>query len=317
VTTALGRASGEPLPWSPEIQAGIWRAPGEKIAYGDPTPTEQELYYLAALAFGLKGLNFYMLVNRENWEFAPIESDGTATPYMAGVRKVVEFSDQLPDFGELEPVSPVALAWQASYARDAHAGGASDPSRRLPYEEMLGAFNALTRAGFLPRIWHSEQPVPNDVAAIVTPTAPFMPHEVQQNLVAMSKAGVQVILLGEPPHLDQQGQPCDLLAQAMNAGDVESHTAIASMLDGLGRNGIEAPVRVIEDGCFAILQQAEGQQLLFVLNSGSEDSVFHLRFASDVTALLPLTGDSAVTAAHRTAVVDLAAHAGAVFEVVA
>src|SRR6266849_10998753 len=108
-SAALARASGEPLPWSPEIQAGIWRSPGEELAYADPTPTEQELYYLAALAFGLKGLNFYMLVNRENWKLGPLNPGGSGTPMLDAVRNIMRLIARLPELGSTEPVRPVAL----------------------------------------------------------------------------------------------------------------------------------------------------------------------------------------------------------------
>ena len=315
-SAALARASGEPLPWSPEIQAGIWRSPGEEVAYSDPTPAEQELYYLAALAFGLKGLNFYMLVNRENWEFAPIAPGGAVSSYVIGVRKVVRLLSQLTDFGELEPVTPIALAWQASYARDAYAAG-GDAGRSLPYDVMLGAFNALTRAGYLPRIWHTEQPLPSDVAAIVTSTATYMPREAQEGLAAMSKTGIPGILLSEPPHLDEEGQACTVLAEAMHSGFVESQLTTANMLDAIIRSGIEPPVSAADAECFAVMQRAGARELLFVLNSGTQHSTFELRFGGgDVTALSPLAGDSEARLVNRTAVLDLAPHAGQVFEVI-
>jgi hypothetical protein len=163
--SALVRAAGEPLPWSPEIQAGIWRSPGETVSYPDPTPAEQELYYLAALAFGLKGLNFYMLVSRENWEGAPLGPDGTQRPNLAGVRRVVQLFERLPELAELEPITPIALAWDPTHARNAYAA-TNDPARRRPYELTVAAFATLTRAGYLPRLWNTTRPPPDDVPVI-------------------------------------------------------------------------------------------------------------------------------------------------------
>ncbi|HEY8644351.1 MAG TPA: beta-galactosidase [Gaiellaceae bacterium] len=315
-STALARANGEPLPWSPELQAGIWRSPGEQVAYPDPTAEEQELYYLAALAFGLKGLNFYMLVNRENWEFAPIEPGGAASAYLTGVRKVVRLISQLPEFGELEPVSPVALAWQMSYARDAYAAG-SDVPRSSPYAVMTGAFSALTRAGYLPRIWNTEREPPNDIAAIVTPTASYMSRAVQEHLAEMQRKGVLVILLGEPPRVDEEGKQCEVLADALVANRVDSQSATTRMLQALRTGGVEAPVSVAERDGFAVLQTGSDRQLLFALNARAERSNFRLRFASEaITALLPLGGDNAISVASRAAEIELGPHSGAVFEVV-
>ncbi|MDB4956740.1 MAG: hypothetical protein JWO36_4309 [Myxococcales bacterium] len=314
-STALARANGEPLPWSPELQAGIWRSPGEQVAYPDPTAEEQELYYLAALAFGLKGLNFYMLVNRENWEFAPIDPAGAVSAHLTGVRTIVRLIAQLPEFGEFEPVSPVALAWQVSYARDAYAAG-SDVPRSLPYDVMTGAFSALTRAGYLPRIWNTEREPPDDIAAVVTPTASYMSRDVQEHLAEMQRKGVRVILLGEPPRVDEEGKPCEVLADALVTNHVDSQSATTGMLHALRTGGVEAPVSVAEHDGFAVLQKAGNRQLLFVLNARAERRKFRLRFASEaVTALLPLSGDNAVSVAGRAAEIGLGPHAGAVFEV--
>jgi hypothetical protein len=106
----------------------------------------------------LTGLNFYMLVNRENWQLAPLEPGGSPTPTLDAVRKVIQLIARLPEFGSLEPISPVALAWQTSYARDAYAAPATDKGRKLPYEMTVGAFAELACAGYLPRIWITEEP---------------------------------------------------------------------------------------------------------------------------------------------------------------
>jgi hypothetical protein len=126
----------------------------------------------------LKGLNFYMLVNRENWQLAPLEPGGSPTPTLDAVRKVIQLIARLPEFGSLEPISPVALAWQTSYARDAYAAPATDKGRKLPYEMTVGAFAELACAGYLPRIWITEEPPPADAAAIVTPAGSYMERDI-------------------------------------------------------------------------------------------------------------------------------------------
>jgi hypothetical protein len=64
------------------------------------------------------------------------------------------------------------------------------------------------------------------------------------------------------------------------------------------------------------MQRAGARELLFVLNAGTQHSTFELHFGGgDVTALSPLAGDSEARLVNRTAVLDLAPHAGQVFEV--
>lgn len=315
--TALTRAGNEPLVWSPEIQAGIWRAPGEHVAYPDPTPEEQALYYFAALAFGLKGLNFYMLVNRENWQFAPLESSGTATPMLTAVRKIVRLFEQLPDFGSLEPISPVALAWQTSYARDAYAAAPDEAQRRSPHETTHAAFSALLRAGYLARIWHTEDALPTGVTAIVTPAAPYMERAIQERLVSNAKHGVPVVLLGDPPRRNENGQRCDTLAAAVDAGDVLCSSKAAYLARALFTAGIEAPVCANSNDDFAVLHQAPGRQpLLFVLNVGHERSNLLLRFAdSRFRALKPLISSGPIVpVVNRAARIELEPQTAHVFQ---
>jgi hypothetical protein len=316
--TALTRASGEPLPWSPEIQSGIWRAPGEQVAYPDPTPAEQELYYFAALAFGLKGLNFYMLVNRENWQLAPLEPGGSPTPTLDAVRKVIQLIARLPEFGSLEPISPVALAWQTSYARDAYAAPATDKGRKLPYEMTVGAFAELACAGYLPRIWITEEPPPADAAAIVTPAGSYMERDLQKQLARSGKQGLPVLLVGSPPRHDENGQPCNLLAASVEAGDVISLSRTKDLPHTLGARSVEPPVCADSDHGFAILHQSASGQLLFVLNVHAGRSTFMLRFAdSGIRALKPEMSDSPVIpVVDRTARVELGPHTGLVFQAI-
>jgi hypothetical protein len=132
----------------------------------------------------------------------------------------------------------------------------------------------------------------------------------------MSKT-IPVILLGEPPHLDEEGQACTVLTDAMNSGSVKSQFTTADMLDAISRSGIEPPVRVVGAEGFAVMHQAGARELLYVMHAGEQYSTFELRFGDgDVTALLPLAGDSEARLVNRGAVLDLAPHAGQVFEVI-
>jgi hypothetical protein len=301
---AFARAAREPIPWSPEIQAGIWRSPGEDVAYPDPTAAEQELYVAAALAFGLRGLNFYMLVDRENWEFAPLDPDGTPSPMLDAVRRAVAW---LPALAGTQPVSPVALAWHSSYARDAYAA----PDRARPHEATLAAFAELTRSGFFPRMWHTEDAVPDGVQAVVTAAGAYMPRGSQERLAELHAQGLQVIVLGHPPRTDEDGKCCEVLAGAEAALSIDRLAAL------LGARGIEAPVQVQEQGGIAILQRGAGRLLVVALNVRPDRRMLTLRFAgAGITGLRPLTDDApTIRVADRAARIELGPSAGRLFEV--
>ena len=103
-TAAFARLAGEPLVWAPELMAGIWRSPGEDVQYPDPTATEQAAWWGAAMGLGYQGFNFYMLVNRENWEFAPL-GEGENADFLAATEKLTELISRTPDLTRSQPVS--------------------------------------------------------------------------------------------------------------------------------------------------------------------------------------------------------------------
>jgi hypothetical protein len=312
--TAFATAAGEAITWSPEIQAGIWRSPGERPAYPDPDAAEQGLYYAAALAFGLQGLNFYMLVNRENWELAPLEPGGAATPMLESVRTVVGL---LSELGPTEPERSVALAWHSAYARDAYAA-ADDATRRRPFDQAILAFDALIRAGYLPCIWNVERAPPYDIPAIVTTAGSYMPRDAQERLARAGAEGVRVVLLGEPPRLDESGRTCEILSSAAHDGHLIVARGVEDLSTALGIACVQPPVYVVNRDGFAVLHTSRSRQLVFVLNPRFERSIFKLRFASQHDkALRSLTGGGApLPIVDRSADVALEPHAAAVFEVI-
>jgi hypothetical protein len=130
----------EPAPWVPEAQAGIWRSPGVGGSHPDPTPAEQRFWYLAALAFGFRGLNFYMLASRENWALAPFDSEGQPSPFLESVRAAVRVIRSFPDWGSMRPVPSTLMAWPAADLRRAWMGqGDADQRVRQTFQDLFDA----------------------------------------------------------------------------------------------------------------------------------------------------------------------------------
>jgi hypothetical protein len=128
----------EPVPWVPEAQAGIWRSPGLNESHPDPTPAEQELWYMAALAFGFRGLNFYMLADRENWALAPLDSYGRPSPFRDSVRSAVRVIKSFPDWGSMRPLASSRMSWPAAGLRQTWMGQGDVDQRVLEtFEAML------------------------------------------------------------------------------------------------------------------------------------------------------------------------------------
>ena len=156
LAAAQGMASGTSLIWAPEVQAGIWRSPGEKTDYPDPQDDELAGWWAACLALGYQGLNLYMLVNRENWQFAPIAEDGTPSTPAALVGALAKGVGAVSDLAAYRPVADVALVWDPKVLDAAYrvAGTQAvpltpwnDASATDRYRQLEGAAASLTARG--------------------------------------------------------------------------------------------------------------------------------------------------------------------------
>ncbi|PPG92922.1 hypothetical protein C5C39_02645 [Rathayibacter sp. AY1F3] len=120
LAVAQARASATPLVWSPEMQAGIWRSPGEVVDYPDPTVEEQVAWWGAALALGYQGFNLYMLVDRENWEHAPITRSGVVTPLGRALQRMLRELRGVRIRPGSRPLPATALEWDDLARVDAY-----------------------------------------------------------------------------------------------------------------------------------------------------------------------------------------------------
>lgn len=155
-TAAFARLAGEPLVWAPELMAGIWRSPGERGSYPDPTADEQAAWWGAALALGYQGFNLYMLADRENWQYAPIGDDLSSAPFRDAAARLVSLLTAHPDLLRARPVPAARLAWHSPDAVAAWCvtgtarGGEpvhTDSEPRRGYDSWDRAAFELLRAG--------------------------------------------------------------------------------------------------------------------------------------------------------------------------
>jgi len=82
------------LPYICEFESGIWH--GWHYEVGAPSENHYRLMCLSALAAGITGWSWYMLVNRDNWYMSPINEWGRVRPELFGVfQKIVEIYRQI------------------------------------------------------------------------------------------------------------------------------------------------------------------------------------------------------------------------------
>ncbi len=199
-TAAFARLAGEPLVWAPELMAGIWRSPGEQVAYPDPTPAEQAAWWGAALALGYQGFNLYMLADRENWQYAPIGDDPSAEGFADAAHRLVAMLAEHTDVLRATPIAAASLAWHPADAAAAWCvtgtarGGDpvhTDPRARRGYDSWADAALELLRAGVPYDLVDTTtpQPAPRDGAVLLVPA------DSSTDDAALAAAGWQVCRL--------------------------------------------------------------------------------------------------------------------------
>jgi hypothetical protein len=198
-TAAAARAAGEPLVWAPEMMAGIWRSPGEIVTYPDPTPDEQAAWWGAAMALGYQGFNFYMLVDRENWQYAPISSTGEPGPFAEPLRRLVALLKACPQMLDARPVASVYVATHRPDLLDAHTTEGTmrqpvvpwaDPARRVAYDAWDALVSGLVRSSVAYELWDTESPAPEQGSTVLVADPGSTPGEA---LAALEAAGCRVV----------------------------------------------------------------------------------------------------------------------------
>lgn len=107
-------ASVSKLPFVAEFASGVWHA--RLPESGVIPPTHYRMLCLSALQAGLKGWNWYMLVNRDNWYLAPINEWGRKRDELFDVFKgVVDLFNKLQP-QNLEKLTPLAVTYHPMQA---------------------------------------------------------------------------------------------------------------------------------------------------------------------------------------------------------
>jgi hypothetical protein len=262
---AVGRALDPAMAWAPELQAGIWRTPGEAVA--DPSPQALEFWWRAAIAFGLRGLNLYMLAERERWGLAPLDANGTPGLLWSAVERLRELVGAVVEDGPLDPVLPLALYRQERLGRYEYGRDAG--------RQWAPTFAELFAAGALPSVWEgrSDEP-PGSRAVIVIRPDLLLRHDAHQLGRFASTGGLVIVISdGDKPGWTARPSGSVPIRFAVYARSVAE--AIAS----LDEANIRPPTVVDDPGIRAVLARGGTHDVLFLIRAGSEPGpvAVHLR----------------------------------------
>lgn len=222
------------LPVSPEFACGCYQ-------FWPPVePLDQEFTTKVAWMFGLKGINFYMLVERDRWYGSPITRKGGDRPeYRQLYEKHLALLDRLEPWGLKRQVAVCLLSVRA-YERLEGVSNVAAPipplllESRLPLEDLCGEDNfgftlpiqylhakmlrgwetALT-AMQIPYVIGSTESDVADLAAqpiIVCPTFDFLDRHTQEKLARYAAEGGILVCGPEVPAYDEAMREHSVLA---------------------------------------------------------------------------------------------------------
>jgi len=196
------------MPWAPEIMSGVWNIKGAKDT---PTVSREhlEFLYFIALAYGLKGMNFYMFVNRENWANAPVTEEGEKTYTYQAVSKVMRFIKEVKDFDSLTKTQSIALMYYRPYAWEKYACAEKeiwleDNLLGISYEQFENLHKSLLQLNYDPAIFDPliEKESIFRYRLVFVPASLYMDEESQAILKEYVNKGRTIVFLPFVPQLN-------------------------------------------------------------------------------------------------------------------
>jgi beta-galactosidase len=334
------------LPFVPELVSGIWSHHPRT-----PTPKEQEFTTLAALMYGMRAVNFYMLVERERWQGSPITRQGAVRAGYADLyRRLSAFLERYPlgTFSR-QPGAVVLLnydlgryAAMASTLHYAHVdllglpdelgvvdldlGFRWDVGREADHhrsDNWLGeVFTQLKRRQIDYDISdsHIDPGLLRRYPLALIPTVDFMDAADQRQLLDYVAQGGYLVIGPGMPYLDGNLRPRSVLGEvAREPGEVAHGSGCvawvtADTIAATLTQRLPAPaIRWDTPDVDVIEQIGEAQRLLFVANPTAQDQHVTIAFATP-RHLLPAWGGSAMAAHDAELALDLAPYTIQVWE---
>ena len=196
--------------------------------------------YLMHIGLGMKGYNYYIFCGGVNppdsgttgdlYDYdAAVGPFGDIRPVYAVQQNVARFLDEHPWLAAAEGVSDCRIGFDLEttraqrYAGDT-AGLFSSATQTWDFVRnglLLSAF----AAGIAPSFIDLRKPIATGAAPVVVASWDSMSRRQQQNLVDYLSAGGKLLLLGVLPTLDENLQPCTLLADAIGPAEQEKDVA--------------------------------------------------------------------------------------------
>ncbi len=212
----------------------VYELPGGSAADWPPiTPEDAKACYLANVALGMKGSNFYIFTGGPNipgtgatadiYDYgAAIGADGEVRPLYGVQKQVGQFLKRRPWLAAAERVHDCRVALDIPGSRAGNYWGAANVPFSPPAADTFlrrGVLSTAFCAGLSPALvnldaddWIADRDTP-----LIVPAASVMGAAQQERLVRFLKAGGRALITPVLPEYDEELQPCTILADAIGA----------------------------------------------------------------------------------------------------
>jgi len=305
------------LPYSPELGSGAppW--------YPQLEPEDARFLTMASVAYGLRGYNLYMAIDRDRWVGAPVDVGGRRRP-------MADFYTQFhaAAFGrhaihrrrrKLGALVVVPRAYMR-LSRVTHAWGPASPSVleqlglgpevscledelgfarpvQIGWVEALRALcDGLDRAGIAYGFLDGDAELDHFLTApiLCVPAVEFLPEPLVEKLSQAAGRGAAVVLGPDRPALDPLGRPLPHGLEFARIVDTADRAVLEAQLATLGRErgALSSTRTTTPDVDVTVLEQPGAPAVVFVIRRAGDETVARIERPAGAAALVDaLTGE--------------------------
>lgn len=296
---SLSVAAQSRLPVIPEFGAGCY-------LFWPPLDLDDHKFAaMTALMHGIKGINFYMLVERERWYGSPIDRHGhIRTEHADFIKKLVStlnehrfFSmkreakisfvsarvyDRLEKASYLfSPITPIAFEFSVGPEYLCHEGRFGQNFRpQIDHHRFLEAGILCADRHAIPYVLaDSDQNVPFASSVIACPTFDWLDIAAQKKLMEHAEAGGIAIIGPEMPCLDEHFEEQSLFEGRLVSPEMLIHKNPDALLFSVGKGKVLLVLGIpdseeIADSLWSSIFQALNIDSVFLASSPCETSLF-------------------------------------------
>ena len=279
------------FPWAPEFQGGTSvKPPGLDVLFGLFGTEHHRFTSLMSMTLGLRGISYFMFVERDDSHWAPVTGIGKVRPNMAG------FKDAIRVLGELRPdrhVANVGLLWSIDHHR-CHIASLFDHWRNLydvwihmdrpkelgPWWEV---FRRLHEHDIDFHIAPMDQPL-DRYRVLIYAGPEFARREDLIRLKSWVDDGRTLLLSTSVPARGVDGADLNALGQEIRAAPTTVPCSWGSVETALERGGVESAIRAGSPGVWSFAYRDDEGFAFFVANTGTSPAGAEVRLGERVCA---------------------------------